>query len=650
MSPALEDRVAETAVDVLPGEVRQVSAARVRTRLVTVLLGQLHERLLELVGLADERLERVIPGLGGLPGLLPCRIGLREGSCSVRVVLGRVEDVTDLHLVARPLALGLGDVDLLDAALGRCGLDDVGHDPLLERLAGHVCPDRRTVGLERDLVGDDLVLVGRVHPLGLDLAHPPDPVDAVLALDDLGRDVDVDGEYGRHERLVERVLPVDPAQVAALRRRRVGRHDASDLLERLAAADVGQRLVGRRLRRLLLCCRRLVLAVVRLRLDVDDPDVALLGRRRLLDELRVDRGLIDRDAELGGQALLEQSVDEPLEGDRCELALLPGLHDELELLVLLRLGQAAVVERIANLALGDVEPEVLDQDPLPELVLGDVDPVHPGDRREVVAVPARARGGTEDEDREQDHAAECEVGVEGATAGRVVGRPMCALHDGFGSKGHGVWMALRGGCAARRSRRPGTGRLSYPMRAGDPADQPAPRRRTCRGRTSRSPERFVVSTTRSAPAKTASQSIASWGVTITATSAPSIAPGRETEFVLAAVGVAEPFDVRIVDRDRRTAPAKAGDDLGGGRVPGIAHVGLEGDTEDRDPRTLDRLAPVVERLGHQVDDVAGHREVDVARELDEAVDEVELRGHARRGSTDRPGCSARRRRGRAGRA
>ena len=37
-----------------------------------------------------------------------------------------------------------------------------------------------------------------------------------------------------------------------------------------------------------------------------------------------------------------------------------------------------------------------------------------------------------------------------------------------------------------------------------------------------------------------------------------------------------------------------------------------------------RPAALVERLGDEVDDVARHREVDVAGELDEAVDEVEL--------------------------
>ena len=64
-------------------------------------------------------------------------------------------------------------------------------------------------------------------------------------------------------------------------------------------------------------------------------------------------------------------------------------------------------------------------------------------------------------------------------------------------------------------------------------------------------------------------------------------------------------------------------------------------------RAPGRPAALVERLGDELDDVARHREVDVAGELDEPVDEVELAGPPRRGSTGRPGCSGRRRRGRA---
>ena len=60
------------------------------------------------------------------------------------------------------------------------------------------------------------------------------------------------------------------------------------------------------------------------------------------------------------------------------------------------------------------------------------------------------------------------------------------------------------------------------------------------------------------------------------------------------------------------------------RVPGVLHVRLEGHAEDADLRALERALTIVERLGDEVDDVARHREVDVAGHLDEAVDEVEL--------------------------
>ena len=59
-------------------------------------------------------------------------------------------------------------------------------------------------------------------------------------------------------------------------------------------------------------------------------------------------------------------------------------------------------------------------------------------------------------------------------------------------------------------------------------------------------------------------------------------------------------------------------------VPGVADVRLEGDADDAHPRALERLATVVERLGHEVDDVTRHRKIDVPGELDELIDEVEL--------------------------
>ena len=84
--------------------------------------------------------------------------------------------------------------------------------------------------------------------------------------------------------------------------------------------------------------------------------------------------------------------------------------------------------------------------------------------------------------------------------------------------------------------------------------------------------------------------------------------------------------MRVVEADVGAARRETGHDVGRRRVAGVADVRLEGDAEDPDLRALERPAAVVERLGDEIDDVARHREVDVAGELDEAVDEVELAG------------------------
>src|SRR4029079_16845333 len=64
-------------------------------------------------------------------------------------------------------------------------------------------------------------------------------------------------------------------------------------------------------------------------------------------------------------------------------------------------------------------------------------------------------------------------------------------------------------------------------------------------------------------------------------------------------------------------------------VAGVLDVRLEGDAQHADLGRLQRQAPVVERPGDQVDDVARHGEVDVGGGLDEPVDEVELAGAPR---------------------
>ena len=84
--------------------------------------------------------------------------------------------------------------------------------------------------------------------------------------------------------------------------------------------------------------------------------------------------------------------------------------------------------------------------------------------------------------------------------------------------------------------------------------------------------------------------------------------------------------MRVVERDDRAPGREAGEDVGGRRVARIAHVGLEGDAEHADAGAVHRPAAVVEGRRHQVDDMARHGQVDVAGQLDEAIDEVELAG------------------------
>ena len=92
-----------------------------------------------------------------------------------------------------------------------------------------------------------------------------------------------------------------------------------------------------------------------------------------------------------------------------------------------------------------------------------------------------------------------------------------------------------------------------------------------------------------------------------------------------AVGVAERRDVRVVVADvgaaRRDEPASTS---AAGELRASRTFGLKATPRTPDLGALERPAAVVERLGDEVDDVARHREVDVAGELDEAVDEVEL--------------------------
>jgi hypothetical protein len=87
--------------------------------------------------------------------------------------------------------------------------------------------------------------------------------------------------------------------------------------------------------------------------------------------------------------------------------------------------------------------------------------------------------------------------------------------------------------------------------------------------------------------------------------------------------VAEAGNVGVVVPDARAAGRKPGDDRSGGRVAIVLDIRLEGDADDPHARALERELTLVEPVCDEVDDVAGHREVDVGGKLDEAVEEVE---------------------------
>ena len=81
----------------------------------------------------------------------------------------------------------------------------------------------------------------------------------------------------------------------------------------------------------------------------------------------------------------------------------------------------------------------------------------------------------------------------------------------------------------------------------------------------------------------------------------------------------------VVLHDRSAIPKQCNHVRCGG-VAGVSNVRLERDTDHSHPGAAHRARSVIERLGHQVDHVAGHGQVDVTGQLDESVHEVELAG------------------------
>ena len=120
-----------------------------------------------------------------------------------------------------------------------------------------------------------------------------------------------------------------PAEVAGLRRRPGIGDGPRDVLPRHAALQLGEGALRVPEGRPALLGRDLAGDPVGGRLDLDHPDVPLLGGGREVEHLGVDVGVRDLDAVLGGELRLERDVDQPLERDAADL--LAALGDDLEL-------------------------------------------------------------------------------------------------------------------------------------------------------------------------------------------------------------------------------------------------------------------------------------------------------------------------------
>src|SRR5688500_8951141 len=69
----------------------------------------------------------------------------------------------------------------------------------------------------------------------------------------------------------------------------------------------------------------------------------------------------------------------------------------------------------------------------------------------------------------------------------------------------------------------------------------------------------------------------------------------------------------------RTAAMQQFQNVERGRLPHVADVPLVSDAEQMDPRAVDRLLLRIQRGADPIDDVAGHRAVDVTSKLDESA-------------------------------
>ena len=430
-----EDGGAEGGVVCLLVRPRQLAAARAGSLVVALLLGDLGE----LLGIGI-LLELLVGCPREILGCLPGGIGRGHAGGLARVVVRRVQDVPDLDLVLGDrLALVVErrlDGDLGHVALCRGLCREIRDDLVLERVTNGVELHGGAIDRQRDVVIDDPLLVDGIDLLRVDVGDAPDPVDPVLPDQHVGHAVRLQLEQRVDECLVgRRVGRLDPAHVAALRCGVVGRARLGDVLPLLARLEVGEGLVDLVLGGFLLCVGRLVGRAGRFGPHRDHPGVALFLGRGLVRQPLVDLVVGDADPVRGGELALQLTVDEVVQRAlRDGLAAAELLVDVVRLLVGGLLVEATGLDGIGDPGQRDVEAELLDLDPVAELVLADLVAVDVRHRRVVVAVVVGGRRSAENDQRNQDDEAEREVEEEGAS--RAARDAVGPFDDRPGSKGH----------------------------------------------------------------------------------------------------------------------------------------------------------------------------------------------------------------------
>src|SRR5436309_2602713 len=145
----------------------------------------------------------------------------RSETSRMRPLNGGPPTACALRLAISSLSAGLGDMQLRVAALQPRGSVS-GDELVLERLPDRLRRHRAAVRRLADLGVCQLLVPGAIDLGGGDLCHPTDPMGSVFAEDDVGDAVDIELEQRRLPGGILRRGVVDPAQVAAVRLRRIG--------------------------------------------------------------------------------------------------------------------------------------------------------------------------------------------------------------------------------------------------------------------------------------------------------------------------------------------------------------------------------------------------------------------------------------------